>query len=108
MQPVVGELVRESVIVNTDDPTNPEQFIDALSQMCNIGYRNFITKREIDKVQNNPKVAEAVLEEIIENNHLISQLNKKLQNREKEINNWMDCILDLQKHIDWSQRGEMT
>ena len=62
MQPVVGELVRESVIVNTDDPTNPEQFIDALSQMCNIGYHyeDFISKREIDKVQNNTKVADAI------------------------------------------------
>ena len=110
MQPVVGEPVRECVIVNTDDPTNPEHFIDAISQMCEMGYHysDFINVRQINKVQNNKEVAEAVIQEIIKNNHMISQLKKKVQNREKEISSWLDCILDLQKHIDWSNRGEMA
>jgi hypothetical protein len=54
-------------------------------------------------VQNNPQVTKAVLEEIIENNITICKLKEKLEKREKELNEWTNCILGLQKHIDLNE-----
>lgn len=83
--------------------TNPRDFINAVIVISELGYHNFISENEIQMVQNNPQVTKAVLEEIIENNITICKLKEKLEKREKELNEWTNCILGLQKHIDLNE-----
>tara|TARA_B100001094_G_C18168502_1_gene793650 strand:+ start:738 stop:998 length:261 start_codon:yes stop_codon:yes gene_type:complete len=83
--------------------TNPRDFINAVIVISELGYHHFISENEIQMVQNNPQVTKAVLEEIIENNITICKLKEKLEKREKELNEWTNCILGLQKHIDLNE-----
>ena len=64
--------------------------------------------REVAIVQSNATAAKALLENWRHAEHRVVSLTHQCKELLKAEEGWLDAILILQNHIDWSDRGEMA
>lgn len=80
--------------------TYPRDYINAILHVSQLGMQDFILKSQEKIIQSSPEIAEAILIKLIQDNYTIRDLSEKLQNKEKELNTWMDCIIDIKDDLD--------
>ena len=79
--------------------TYPRDYINAILHVSQLGMQDFILKSQVKIIQSSPEIAEAILIKLIQDNYTIRYLNEKLINQEKELNTWMDCIIDIKDDL---------
>jgi len=79
--------------------TYPSDYINAILHVSQLGMQDFILKSQVKIIQSSPEIAEAILIKLIQDHYTIRDLSEKLENKEKELNTWMDCIIDIKDDL---------